>query len=172
MGGRRSINKGLHVDVDAAEAKGMKERRRRGGRGRVRARSLARARDEERNSYCLASPAFPQYTAQVYRMCTLSPLLLHALCPLLSCPSLPFVSSHLPIARPRSRRVEAPLSHARSVPYPVSRGSTSPPLPRLRPPSPRPPRKSRALASFWQNELDSVDLYERAKERRKRAPFL
>jgi len=35
-----------------------------------------RARDEERNSYCLASPAFPQYTAQVYRMCALLPLLL------------------------------------------------------------------------------------------------
>lgn len=41
-----------------------------------RERNGAHARDEERNSYCLASPAFPQYTAQVYRMCTLLPVAL------------------------------------------------------------------------------------------------
>lgn len=55
------INKGLHVD--GREKKEERERE----RGR------SYTKDEERNSYCLASPAFPQYTAQVYRMCTLPP---------------------------------------------------------------------------------------------------
>lgn len=41
-----------------------------GEKGGGRRNALA---DRERNSYCLASPAFPQYTAQVYRMCTPHP---------------------------------------------------------------------------------------------------
>lgn len=46
------------------------------GGGGERRKAIA---DRERNSYCLASPAFPQYTAQVYRMCTPHTTLVHPL---------------------------------------------------------------------------------------------
>lgn len=75
------INKGLNV--------GGREKKK-----RERGRSYTK--DEERNSYCLASPAFPQYTAQVYRMCT-------------------------PLRRDLVRGGWKHPSHAWSVPYPVSR---------------------------------------------------
>jgi len=72
------------VEGGASPRRSAKEKRAKGWRREVlikgcmstgRGEGDERARDEERNSYCLASPAFPQYTAQVYRMCALLPLL-------------------------------------------------------------------------------------------------
>lgn len=117
------INKGLHVD-----GREKKEERERG-------RSYTK--DEERNSYCLASPAFPQYTAQVYRMCTPSP--------------------SPPLRRDLVRGGWKHPSHAWSVPYPVSRG---PPFARRLPlPSPR-----LGLTSFGKMNRITLDLYERVKK--------
>lgn len=118
------INKGLHVD-----GREKKEERERG-------RSYTK--DEERNSYCLASPAFPQYTAQVYRMCTHPPSL----------------------RRDLVRGGWKHPSHAWSVPYPVSRG---PPFARR---LPLHRRRASGAHLVRQNEPDNArSLRAREKER-------